>query len=421
MLNAQKLSDALQVADAFVSRKRRTDPTPWSAVHLTPITLKTAAVFWWYGSIPLVEVPLTNASGTQSNGYLLVSTDRELPPILEYSLDGLPLSRQILQQLTPALARSNLSVLFSRFVFITSTEIYVEVTDEKGGDLTAVAIPDLFTFKPAAGIAISVKANSIFPKAIVDAQWDNLTPGAPGDKPEVILQNAVPVRYQQNCDKYANLLECGIELKTTQTYCSPNAIAGCVPVAWAMLLSSWKRTGYWDSSKIWPGSNCWDIEWPSWGGWANPSKCDAVNATIWRLHTLMGTTSDGSTNNSNTIAGAAIFSEFGIAWKYAQAQNRPFEFAIGVIQAGQPLLWTANGIWDSTLKQLSNTPVPGGVGHGVVAYGYKKADRTLLVALGWGYSYANKYINYDQYRITNCLYLTALTMQSQSVEALSVD
>jgi hypothetical protein len=188
-----------------------------------------------------------------------------------------------------------------------------------------------------------------------------------------------------------------------------------------MLLSSWKRTGYWDTAKIWKNSACWKYEWPSWGGFANPSQCDDVEKTIWSLNQLMSTTCDGSTYDNRTISGAKIFGKMGMTWKYAQAKNKPFQFAIGVIQAGQPLLWTANGIWDATLGKLSSTPVPGGTGHAVVAYEYKKADRTLLVALGWGYGFENKYINYDQFRITNCLYLTSLQTQSKGIAVMEVN
>ncbi len=421
MPDTKLIKTTLDFAESFLEKKRRTDSANWAGLQVAQTPPKKLAIFWWGGSIPLVEVPLQESRGGGLSGYLLVSTSKELPPVIEYATSDAPLSVQISQLLSPALTRSEIQPKSVRYVFITSTEIYAEITTDKKSGITAIAIPTLATFKPKTEIKLSLKPSSVFDKAIVKGQWDNLTPGAPGDLPEVVLQNAIPVRYQQNCDKYANLLECGINIQQTQTYCSPNAIAGCVPVGWAMLLSAWKKTGYWDSSKIWNGSGCWSIEWPSWGGWANPSQCPDVEKTIWRLHQLMATTPDGGTDNNNTIAGAAIFGEQGLSWKYAQAQNKPFEFAIGVIQAGQPLLWTANGIWDAALGQLSSTPVPGGVGHAVVAYGYKKADRTLLIALGWGYSFANKYVNYDQYRITNCLYLTSLKLAAKGNSILQVD
>src|SRR6202041_1189725 len=45
-----------------------------------------------------------------------------------------------------------------------------------------------------------------------------------------------PVKYQQTCDAYP-----GGQQPGNANYCSPRRIAGCAPVAWAMLASAHKR------------------------------------------------------------------------------------------------------------------------------------------------------------------------------------
>jgi hypothetical protein len=146
--------------------------------------------------------------------------------------------------------------------------------------------------------------------------------------------------------------------------------------------------------------------------YANPSQCPLVESTIWKLHSLLGTTVDGATDQNNTINGAAIFSDYGLHWSFGQAFNQPFEFAIQATQAGQPLLWTAQGNW-----------VPGEppAGHGVVSYGYQKSDRSLFITLGWGSSFPDKYIYRDQYSQNGCFYMTGHgTRMAKSKEILSL-
>lgn len=408
MIDQTVFDAAFKLAHAFVDKRRLEDGPTWAQLQVKPVSAADAAIFYWGGSIPLVEIPLFDVVSRQSSGYLLVSTSPDLPPMLEYATSGKPLSESIQQFLAPSLAKAGLHNAQQRFVFITSTEIYVELVDPSRNQSVLLNVPGLFSLPVTKLGEMAVTPNDVFDQQVVRRQWLDLkTPGGPGDLPEVVLQQACPIRYQQNCDGYAHYAECKLELDGAgTTYCSPHAIAGCAPVAWAMLLSSWKRTGLWNSSKIWPGVSRWDREWPSGGGDYNVSQCPEVEKTIWRIHALMGTTADGSTLGSRTIAGAAIFHEFGMEWTYAQAQGQSFEFAASIIAKGQPFLWTAAGPWHLRGRATGASPQPGSVGHAVVAYGYKKADRTLLVALGWGSAFPNKSITYDQYASSNCLYLT---------------
>jgi hypothetical protein len=318
--------------------------------------------------------------------------------MLEYASSGPPLSHQITLFTAPALRQAEIDWQPVKYHYASSTEIYLEFP-AVDGVIHLLNVPNLIVHRAKQEFRVSRTPEQVFDQKTIDDMWKIYTPGGPGDVPGIILQFLQPVKYQQSCNKYGSrITDCKINISSSTNYCAPNAIAGCVTVAWAVLMSSWKRSGFFGASAIWAGSTCWNIDWPSYGGYANPSQCPMVESTIWKLHALLGTTNDGSTNSDATIRGAAIFADYGLHWGFAQAFNQPFEFAIKVTQAGQPLLWTAQGNW-----------VPGEppAGHGVVSYGYQKSDRTLFVTLGWGSSFPDKYISYDQYSQNGCFYMTS--------------
>ena len=396
------IAPAFEVAEAYISHNARTHKG-FSGLRIVQEAAASAKLFWWGGTIPLVEVPLATILGGTASGYLLVSTSKSLPPILEFCLDGAPLSQRITEQMHSALWRDRVTAVIERFVFITSTEIYAEIKTPDSSDLTLFKVGDTLGVTIPSPVHIARDPAAIFDSQILDDQWRIMTPQPPPNLPEIILNNAAPVLYQQNCDAYG--LECSIDLKTGTTYCSPHCIAGCVAVGWAMLLSSWKRTGFWDSAKIWQGSTCWASDWSSGNGpWVN--ACDQVNATIWQVHNLMGTGCDGATQNNRTIDGAKIFASFGMGWQYGQTANASFEFLRDLTLKGQPFLYTAQAHWNIALGTLSTSPQPGDEGHAVVVFGNRITDRMLYVALGWGSSFPYKWINYDQYnRVNSCFYL----------------
>lgn len=407
MLPLPLFNSVMDIAKRFLDKRRREDGAQWGALEIAPVKEEDIVVFEWGGKIPLFEIPFTDLVTRQPSGYVLISTSTDLPPFLEYMNSGSPLSQQLQKNAAPFLARAGVHVAPTRYIYITSTEIYAEIPATSTTPTFFLNVPGMFVVQESQLRGVSMDPAKIFNSAVVKGQWHVLTPGQPGDLPEVILKEAAPVYYQQNCDSYAVAAECAISIDAARSnFCAPRAISGCVAVGWAMLLSSWKRSGWWDSAKIWPGSSCWDRHWPSGNGDFNVSQCADVERTIWRLHTLLGTTPDGATSGDHTLNGAAIFGEFGMGWHYAQATGQPFEFAASIVAKGQPFLWTANGIWNDKASPLISSGVPGGVGHGILAYGYKKSDRTLLVGLGWGSYFGSKYINYDQYASPACFYLT---------------
>lgn len=428
MPSKRDIESAWEIAERYIESMEPTDPKLWRMLDIGKRpTPSNAGLVWWDDATPLFEVPLFTPDDRPS-GYLLVSIDRRFPPVIEFATEGDPLTTQIDSLAVPALSISGVSRPIDRRYFLSSTEFVIRVRPKPRASSTMFVLLPTMGAVEASVNPISRSTRGVFSPVDVRDEWDAIrsrTPGAPGNKPKVVLKNALPVRYQQNCSKYNLTNLCTIAVGSgNDHYCSPNAIAGCVPVAWAMLLSAWKRTGHFDSAKIWKNSSCWSIEWPSWGGWANPSQCRDVERTVWRLHKLMNTTSGGSTKDSDTMRGAAIFSEMGLKWRFGSRTNQKFEFIRKVISAGQPSLFTGVGKWSAFAQKLGVkgvAPSAGKVGHGVVAYGYQKKGQKILVALGWGTSYSNKWITYNQYGSTRVAFLTGTSAASTGTAPISVD
>jgi hypothetical protein len=390
------VAEAVDFAEAILKHKQVSDPSRW--LHKTVLRSPEYATFWWNDAIPLIEIPLLDAITRAPNGYFLVSSDRRLPPLLEYTDSGASLSHQLNSLCMPALYQAELDWRPSKYRYGTSTEIYLEFPPMDGVTHLLNA-SNLVISRVVEPRLVERRPEDIFDQNKVRSLWAQYAPSGPGDVPAIVLPFLTPVKYQQTCDGYGlrNAAALGIKVASSENYCAPHAIAGCVPVAWAMLLSSWKRSGFFGASKIWQDSVDWAHDWGSYGPPYDPSRSPLVENTIWTLHSRLGTTHDGASFDNNTINGATVFNDFGLGWSYGQAFDQPFEFAIRVIQAGQPLLWTAHGNW------VAGEPV---AGHGVVSYGYHKSDRTLFITLGWGKEVPDKYINYDQYNQSGCFFLT---------------
>lgn len=370
---------ARSIANDFLTSQRQTTPGSWKNVEIGS-SIGAAPISWRGSPYTLYDVPLIDASTNSAAGYILVSVSAVLPKVLEYATSGSSLVNQLEETLRPFLIRLGLPLALNRYVFVTSTEIYADI-----GSGLCIVLPDL-----------AVRNLDYLLSRMEAATGGNLivrqsAPVMTGSN-EIILYNNVPIQYQQNCESYPIDSAIGGD-----NYCAPKAIAGCVAVGWAMWLSAWKRSPRVpEAPKIWPNSKCWAYSWRSKGPPINPNICEDVNRTIWQLHSLCGTSPDGVTSVANVLNGSHILAEFGINWRICSAESPSYELATSVIDAGQPFLWIAQGVW--------NQMHPAVVGHAVVVYGYRKAERMLRVALGWGKFFEDRNVNFDQFANSSIYY-----------------
>lgn len=322
----------------------------------------------WHGEIELEEMPLVSAEDSPS-GYLLVAPDGRLPPVLEHAESGVILS----ERLSRIVAAAYPDATIERFVYYSSLEILAEVLHR--GRRYTIELPSLRSWATDDVPGTRPDPATVYERAAMDELRQRLADATPPGVPQrKILQNAVPVRYNQNCNRY--LLECAAPpLGAGTTHCSPNAISGCGPVAWAMWLSALKRAKFRGAEAIWKNSTRWETDWPSFGS-GQLSQCPDVNRTIWQVHRLAGTTSDGMTDSNRMIDGGGVVKEFGVPWKFRHVGKPLYELACYLISGGLPFLWGGTGRWHG--------PKEAKVGHAVVVYGYDKTSDLVRIGLGWG-------------------------------------
>ncbi len=388
----------LNTAKRFILKKKAEDFAMWDGIEIKE---DIQNVFWWNTTLKLYDIPLINIVTKKSAGYFLVSESKQLPPIIEYSTEGLSLKEQIDANIYHVLKETEIKGVPLNYYFMNSTEIYVEIQTEVGKGNFVLNIPNLFVIQKN---SLESHNNRRNPQDYFDGittlnLWNTIENNDVINQTSRVLHWRKPTRYQQNCDSYLFEENCSINFNTPQHYCTPRAISGCTPVAWAMLLSSWKKSTMGNAYiKIWERSNCWDIEWPSYGSRSNPSQCSIVELDIWKIGRYMNTTRDGATSFNQIINGGKIFSDYGLSWKFYRASNESFEWAVKIIDAGQAFMFGGTGEWSLSKKTFIPAIKAEESGHSTVAYGYSKPDRTLLVSLGWGTFYSNKWINHDQYR-----------------------
>jgi hypothetical protein len=387
-----------------------------------------SAVFWWDDRLPLFEFPLYDPASQHSSGYLVVSSDRRLPPILEYSLEGTPLSTNLNAYLAANLVSLSAWPRSVTWYYWSPLEIVAKV--ELAGDVrtTFLTIPSLEPVRLDSPLPIQRNPNQIWASGPVAQEWRRLEdwPRSAGTLAVKELWDRKPIRYQQGCARY-DLDRCSLSDKDGGHYCEPYCIAGCVPVAWGMLTSCWKKIDQNGSNtKIWPSSSCWQLEWPST---TNPNRCQIVSDAIWAYHSVMGTTCNGSTSRSEYLKAAYHLSNSsGLNWDWGKWEDVGFDKCAQIIDAWQPFVFGATGQWSAFLQGQFpgrafnlQSEGQGKVGHAVVCYGYDTDAQTLKICLGWGSSFADKWIKVSEYADNIVAFVSRFGLQADrtSVQAVA--
>jgi len=379
-------------ADAFIAARGLA-----STVKRAPALRDRAAAppVLWRGEIPLQDMPLVTRTDEAPAGYVLVADDPRLPPVLEHSEAG----ESFTAGLCEAVARAYPQATIERLIFQSSLQIAAEVSS--GGRRYMIELPTLRSWEIVGSPeAAPGDVAEPFDRATMDGLRQELlsTDRAPlADKK--ILTNAMPVKYNQNCNRYS-LAGGGPALGAGTTHCSPNSISGCAPVGWAMWVSALKRVGFKGGEAIWRNSTDWQKDWPSFGA-GQISQSAEVNSFIWKAHRAMGTTTDGFTRNDKLADGGAPLKALGVPWKFRQTYKPLYELAVNLVSTGLPFLFGGTGRWHGSTEPK--------VGHCVVVYGYNKASNMVLVCKGWGSDAMaqDKFINWDQLTDTTSIHLTS--------------
>jgi len=218
----------------------------------------------------------------------------------------------------------------------------------------------------------------------------------------LILSQFTPVKYNQTCEGQGLSTDKGsstpcesseISAFEEQTSCSPACIAGCVPVALAMLASAWKRGNY-----LGKGNNIFS-DAPDWDKpWFNQPASARVSRFIWDGHSLCNTTCDGGTKARDTLFGERLFWTYGLNWNLSYDDDVTWGDVESFLTRNNPTPFLFGGgyKWDSAFNFKANEikRTSFGLGHHLVcAYGIQ-GDQQLFVSMGWGGWVADKFIDF---------------------------
>lgn len=378
--------ESFQIASNFCVRKNLSVSKSGEALYnfIAPSMASAPFVFWWDDNTPLHEYNL-------GNGYVLASTSKDMPPIMEYTISGEPLSQSILKIV--AMHGYIETHKIEKIYYWTGIEIVVRLRKKSDDTAWLFHIPDYQMINVPNTFSILRIPISFWTRAQVDAQRYAILSQQSPITTQAIQLGVHPIQYNQN--KHG---EC---------------ISGCTPVAWAMLASWWKQVPQ-SVGRIWSGNTCWSNPWPSYE--ANPVKCvDWVETDIWKLHdNFLETECNGGTTSNHFNDGADIFKEnWGLDWDWEHwDDDKDFEDARHIIDGSQGVpmsqayIYGGQGHWASYVQaQLLDTAGAfgtGKVGHTIVVHGYDPDfdAKKILACMGWGYNIGqngSKYIDFYSY------------------------
>jgi hypothetical protein len=352
-----------------------------------------SAVYWWDDDIPLLEYPFFDESSKPS-GYVVVSTSRNIPPVLEFSLSGETLSSRLNSYVASHMARSGEFLKKITWYYFSPLDLVARAQVQGFQKEIFISVPTMASVDINDELVIRRDPTEFWSKETSESRWQALEQfkGELSSRIAIVLQHLKPVPYNQNCRPK------GKEHSDSDHYCKPNCIAGCYPVAWSMFASSRKRSSEGGGdSKIWPESNCWDKGWPSYAsGTSDPSQCQDVSNSIWDIHDRVETTCDGNTfDNSWRKATEYFRTEWGLNWQWGSQADVNWEQCAE--HSDYTYLFFARGPWSKYLeKQIPGLSASnmGKVGHGVLCWGHWGDPMTggpkIFVCYGWGKDFSSE-------------------------------
>ncbi|MFC1800603.1 hypothetical protein ACFLYT_00960 [Nanoarchaeota archaeon] len=424
----EELSLGKIVAETFLKQRQLREHILNERPQWMPLELRPhSGTYRWDDDKNLVEFPFVNTETSDESGYVIVSADRSLTPVIEYTTEGMPFSEVLQDQLRSALTRSSLDAEDTALYYWNGAGITAKVTLRGQTDPVFIEFPTMKTTPVPATTRITRDASKYWKDDDLREFWESIDKwnletdpkelsellGNITLPPAVTLNHRSAVRYQQACRSYPKGTACAIDPKGSGHYCAPREIAGCGPVAWAMLASAWKHTTYAGSDNIWRGSTDWNLDWFSFGGQQDPSRSQVVSDAIWEFHRLCGTDANGSTSYGDMLEGRKFFEQQGVSgdrWPWAQ-HGFSYDWTKITINSDQPFIFIAQGQWnkylnEEILSQKADESERGSAGHAVIVNGYdSNQGNRIRVCLGWGMGFQDRVIDSNLFDDKDMIYL----------------
>jgi hypothetical protein len=424
-MDAKLIRAARATAQAFLDRRYAASPPKDAGDRMHAGS--SAGTVWFDDATPLFEISIADPAGRPRAGYLLVSADRRLPPVLEYSFEGDGPAQCGQRELAGGLQVLGQVARGAQIYYMSPFELVARIDLDGRSDAVYVTLPDLRSSVVAAPLRIRRNPRTLYSAREVTAQWaaiDNWTKG-PHVRAGKVLYDRQPVRYSQTCDNKRDVV-CVLDVDKGGTRCTPGCIVGCTPTAWGMIASGWKRFGAPGAEKIWAGASDWAADWPTTPTLPAPST--KVNDCLWDLHRVMATGCEGNTGWWEIERGGPHLSKtYGLTWTWAHVDRLSFDNVKQLIDSGRTFVFSGGGYWDAVRTnngtapaKLAGAPRGGKKGdkqtwgvHSVAAYGYDvDSANWMLISLGWGSNWADKYMNYAMLDNFHGAYLKGFTARA---------
>jgi hypothetical protein len=367
-------TDARRVARTFLANVKF-----WDCEHGDGPQLRLSGQMqrlWLADNIPLYEFEIITNKGRRS-GFILVPGSRKRPPILEYCRKGQGFSSTIrravahfLRHERDPLARKAKT---AKLYYLGPFDIVAEIKKGKG-EYKYVRVPNATARDSSRKLTFELRVKPDDPD--YDAHWAHYLGG--GGFPEfkcLVLKWHTPRRYNQ-------------------TY-RGKCISGCSPVAWAVLASSFE-TYYNDFSRMQRDEAHFQIEW----AWSVGDT--VVDAIIWDAHAYLSTDCGGNTYTIRLPSGGQIFNRWGYNCTFGQAPCSVL-FLQDILTAGFTCMLSAQSHWNPNRE----------AGHSVVVFGVNTTmfSDHVLICMGWGTDYENKWISMSQLRDPYATYLSSIRLR----------
>jgi hypothetical protein len=372
------------------------------------------SLLWWDDYTALFEYSLVSHKGNPA-GYVITSTHQGIPPVVEFSLEGPSLSGQLGTHWIRTLQAMEGIVPFDRLYYFGPWDFAARVSpDTTLGRYQLVSIPWGEIAEPKGPLVRDPK-RFWNPSVVRSLRARYAKRTARGAQETTIVQLLrKPVRYNQSCSAYSASRTRTEKARSAPTPCSPSCISGCGPVAWAMMASAYKN-GFEQAPRpndpyrnVFTDIADWKVEWPSYIV-PNPSQSKGIEDTIWTLHRVMGTSCGGNTVVGGRYGHKRILHypveylrrRYGAYVGWILRGSTQFALMRQFLDTNRPLMVCGNRNWLALQRkvtasrrrrhsaQMSGTGAPG---HCVVAYGYDTATQTVLICLGWGNGFYDRFI-----------------------------
>lgn len=316
------------------------------------------------------------------SGFVIISGDKRLPPVLDYCTSGDSLLTFASRFLEGFLIVRQLEAHNVRWMYFGPFDVVAEVR-LRSGSFLYVRCPNLHVIDSPKPIEFAGGLRVQNPEWVA-SRWDFYERPddieLPGMKCSTMFGWGA-IKYNQTCRPGPSLEE---DIATSKNYCGSTCIAGCTPTGWLVLASSFATFDQ-TTFPLFTDAPDWHLGWETSHGAPPAPASHVLNRRLWDLHDYMGTGCNGTTMGGAIASGSNVFGVYGLNWSWSHYEDVPYSFVSSINDGGLTYLLSGQSEWNPHEVE----------GHSVVAHGFNDNDAHVQVCLGWGQEIPDRWIPYS--------------------------